>query len=70
MKERNGGVVEIVKYISSVVATCRELIAMVVIVNRGIQAITSVVKSFVKAKTLGAPPAVFRGLAGLVGLGA
>ena len=56
--------VEIVKNISSVVATFCEFTAVIVIVIGGIQAIASPVKSFIQGKTLVAPLVVFRGFAG------
>ena len=56
--------VEIVKYISGVVATCCEFMAVVVIVVGALQAITSALRSFVKARTLVAPLIIFKGLAG------
>ena len=56
--------VEIVKNISSVVATFCEFTAVVVIVIGVIQAIASTVKSFIQGKTLVAPLVVFRGFSG------
>jgi uncharacterized membrane protein len=56
--------VEIVKSISAVVATCSEFIAVVVIVVGGIQAIGSAVTAFIRSKTTVSPLLVFRGFAG------
>jgi uncharacterized membrane protein len=56
--------VEVVKSISTVVATCSEFAAVVVIVIGAIQAITAAVREFLRTKTPIAPLAVFRGFAG------
>jgi len=56
--------VEIVKNISAVVATCSEFTAVVVIVIGGVQAIASAIKALIRRKTLVAPLVVFRGFAG------
>jgi uncharacterized membrane protein len=56
--------VEIVKNIAAVVATCSELTAVVVIIVGAIQAIASVVAPFIRGKTFVAPLVVFRGFAG------
>lgn len=55
---------EIVKSISAIVATCTELIAVVVIVIGAVQAIGSAVGAFIRTKKLVAPLVVFRGFAG------
>ena len=56
--------VEVVKSISAVVATCSEFTAVLVIVIGAIQAITSAVRAFLQTKTPIAPLVVFRGFAG------
>ena len=56
--------VEVVKSISSVVATCSEFTAVVVILIGAIQAITAAVREFLRTKAPIAPLAVFRGFAG------
>ena len=55
---------EIVKDIAAVVATCTELIAVVVIVIGAAQAIAAGVARFVRTKTPIEPLVVFRGFAG------
>jgi uncharacterized membrane protein len=56
--------VEVVKSISSVVATCSEFTAVVVIVIGAIQAIIAAVREFLRTKAPIAPLTVFRGFAG------
>ena len=56
--------VEFVKSISAVVATCTEFTAVVVIVIGAFQAIASAVTAFIRGKGLIAPLVVFRGFAG------
>ena len=56
--------VDVIKSISAVVATCSELIAVVVIVIGAIQAITPSVVGFLRAKTAVSPLVIFRGFAG------
>jgi uncharacterized membrane protein len=56
--------VEFVKNISEVVATCSEFTAVVVIVIGGVQAIASAVTTFIRGKRLVRPLVVFRGFAG------
>jgi len=56
--------VEVVKSIAAVVATCSEFTAVVVIVIGAIQAITAAVREFLRAKTPIAPLVVFRSFAG------
>ena len=51
--------VEVVKSISAVVATCSEFTAVVVIVIGAIQAITAAVREFLRTKTPIARLAVF-----------
>jgi uncharacterized membrane protein len=58
------GMVEIVKKIAAVVATCSEFTAVIVILAGAIQAIASVVAPFIQGKTFVAPLVVFRGFAG------
>ena len=55
---------EIVKDIAAVVATCTELIAVVVIVIGAAQAIAAGVARFFRTKTPIEPLVVFRGFAG------
>src|SRR5215471_603814 len=55
---------EFVKNISEVVATCSEFTAVVVIVIGGVQAIVSAVRTFIRGRGLVAPLVVFRGFAG------
>ena len=55
---------EIVKSISSLVATCSEFTAVVVIVVGALQALGSMVKTLVQWKTTVLPLVVFRGFAG------
>jgi len=57
-------VLEIVKSIAAVVATCTEFIAVVVIVVGAAQAIASGVIPYVRTKTRIEPTVVFRGFAG------
>ena len=56
--------VEVVKSIAGVVATCSEFTAVVVIVIGAVQSITAAVREFLRVKTLIAPLVVFRGFAG------
>ena len=56
--------IEIVKGISAVVATCSEFIAVVVIVIGAVQAIGSAVTAFIRTKMLATPLVIFRGFAG------
>ncbi|HXY48299.1 MAG TPA: DUF1622 domain-containing protein [Terriglobales bacterium] len=56
--------VEMVKNISAVVATCSEFTAVLVIVIGAVQAIASAVKALIRSKALVAPLVVFRGFAG------
>jgi len=56
--------IEIVKSISAIVATCSEFTAVVVIVIGAVQAIAFAVATFIRGKTLVAPLVVFRGFAG------
>jgi len=55
---------EFVKNISAVVATCSEFTAVVVIVIGGVQVIVSAVRTFIRGRGLVAPLVVFRGFAG------
>ena len=56
--------VEIVKSISAIVATCSELTAVVVIVVGALQALGSMLKTLLERKTSILPQVVFRGFAG------
>ena len=56
--------VEIVKNISAIVATCSEFTAVIVIVVGAIQALGSMVKTLIEWKTAVLPLVVFRGFAG------
>ena len=55
---------EFVKNVSTVVATCSEFTAVLVILAGGLQAIASAVTTFARDKILVHPLVVFRGLAG------
>ena len=61
--------VEIVKSISAVVATCSEFTAVVVIVVGALQALASMVKTLIEWKTAVSPLLVFKRFRRLVGLG-
>ena len=63
-KAWNPQMVEIVKEISSVVATASEFAAVVVIVIGAVQAIASPVAGWLRTKTPATPLVVFRGFAG------
>jgi|SRR6516164_5972157 uncharacterized membrane protein len=54
---------EFVKNISAVVATCSEFTAVVAIVIGGVQAVAFAVTTFIRGKRLVAPLVVFRGFA-------
>jgi hypothetical protein len=56
--------IEIVKDVSAIVATCCEFTAVVVIVVGALQALVSIVKTLVEWKTTVSPLLVFRGFAG------
>jgi uncharacterized membrane protein len=56
--------VEIVKSISAMVATCSEFTAVIVIVVGALQALSSMVKTLIEWKTAVSPLVVFRGFAG------
>ena len=56
--------VEIVKNISAIVATCCEFTAVVVIAVGALQALSSMVKTLIKWKIAVSPLLVFRGFAG------
>lgn len=56
--------VEIVKAISSIVATCSEFIAVVVIISGALQAFGSVIATLVRSRARLAPLVIFRGFAG------
>src|SRR6516165_1587767 len=56
--------IESVKSISAIVATCSEFTAVVVIVVGALQAFGSVVKTLIEWKTAVSPLLVFRGFAG------
>jgi uncharacterized membrane protein len=55
--------VEVVKNISAVVATCSEFTAVVVIVIGALHAILSAVRGLIRQRTVVAPLVVFRGFA-------
>jgi uncharacterized membrane protein len=56
--------VEIVKSISAMVATCSEFTAVIVIVAGALQALGALVKTLIEQKTAVSPLLVFRGFAG------
>lgn len=56
--------IEIVKAISSIVATCCELIAIVVIVSGVLQALGFIIATFARSKAFPDPLAIFRRFAG------
>ena len=56
--------VEIVKSISAIVATCSEFTAVIAIVVGALQALGSIVRTLIEWKTAVLPLVVFRGFAG------